>query len=184
MFQNIFPSSTSITSHQQTTMASMPQRQPPQHQSSSDEASSPQPQSPVLTRSVNSEDSQVVILDHNESAPTDEQPPLQQQAPLPKPTIPSADDPDSDIKKCWICFSDSNEDTPETSQWRDPCPCALVAHEECLLDWIADAENTKNSKNRSFGPPQITCPQCKSEIKLARPRNYIVDVAKGLERLG
>lgn len=158
----------------------MPQRQPPpQHQSSPDETSSPQPQSPVLTRSANSEDSQVVILDHNEAAPADEQPQLQQQAPLPKP---SADDPDSDIKKCWICFSDSNEDTPETSPWRDPCPCALVAHEECLLDWIADAENTK--KNRSFGPPQITCPQCKSEIKLARPKNYIVDVAKGLERLG
>jgi hypothetical protein len=165
-------------------MASMPQRQPPQQQSSSDETSSPQPQSPVLTRSVNSEDSQVVILDHNEPAPTDEQPQLQQQAPLPKPTIPSADDPDSDIKKCWICFSDSNEDTPETSPWRDPCPCALVAHEECLLDWIADAENTKSTRNRSFGPPQITCPQCKSEIKLARPRNYIVDVAKGLESLG
>ncbi|KAM0706362.1 hypothetical protein Q7P35_005688 [Cladosporium inversicolor] len=163
-------------------MASMPQRQPPpQHQSSPDETSSPQPQPPVLTRSANSEDSQVVILDHNEAAPTDEQPQLQQQAPLPKP---SADDPDSDIKKCWICFSDSNEDTPETSPWRDPCPCALVAHEECLLDWIADAENTKNTNNRSFGPPQITCPQCKSEIKLARPRNYIVDVAKGLERLG
>ena len=166
-------------------MASMPQRQPPQqHQSSPDETSSPQPQSPILTRSVNSEDSQVVILDHNEPAPTDEQTQQQQQeqAPLPKPTLPSADDPDSDVKKCWICFSDSNEDTPETSPWRDPCPCALVAHEECLLDWIADAENTK--KSRSFGPPQITCPQCKSEIKLARPRNYIVDVAKGLERLG
>jgi hypothetical protein len=161
----------------------MPQRQPSQRQSSPEETTS-QPQSPVLTRSVNSEDSQVVILDHPDSAPADEQPQLSQQAPLLKPALPSADDPDSDIKKCWICFSDSNEDTPETSPWRDPCPCALVAHEECLLDWIADAENTKNTRNRSFGPPQITCPQCKSEIKLARPRNYIVDVTKGLERLG
>jgi hypothetical protein len=161
----------------------MPQRQPSQRQSSPDETVS-QPQSPVLTRSVNSEDSQVVILDHPESAPADEQPQLSQQASLLRPALPSADDPDSDIKKCWICFSDSNEDTPETSPWRDPCPCALVAHEECLLDWIADAENTKNTRNRSFGPPQITCPQCKSEIKLARPRNYIVDVTRGLERLG
>jgi hypothetical protein len=164
-------------------MASVSQRQPSQRQSSPDETAS-QPQSPVLTRSVNSEDSQVVILDHPESAPADEQPQLSQQAPLLRPALPSADDPDSDIKKCWICFSDSNEDTPETSPWRDPCPCALVAHEECLLDWIADAENTKNTRNRSFGPPQITCPQCKSEIKLARPRNYIVDVTRGLERLG
>jgi hypothetical protein len=161
----------------------MPQRQPSQRQSSPEETTS-QPQSPVLTRSVNSEDSQVVILDHPESASAEEQPQFSQQAPLLKPALPSADDPDSDIKKCWICFSDSNEDTPETSPWRDPCPCALVAHEECLLDWIADAENTKNTRNRSFGPPQITCPQCKSEIKLARPRNYIVDVTRGLERLG
>jgi hypothetical protein len=161
----------------------MPPRQPSQRQSSPDEMAS-RPPSPVLARSVNSEDSQVVILDHNEPAPADEQPQILQQALLSKLASPSADDPDSDVKKCWICFSDSNEDTPETSPWRDPCPCALVAHEECLLDWIADAENTKNTRNRSFGPPQITCPQCKSEIKLARPRSYIVDVTRGLERLG
>lgn len=161
----------------------MPQRQPSQRQSSPDETAS-QPQSPVLTRSVNSEDSQVVILDHNEFTSADEQSQQSQQATVAKQALPSADDPDSDVKKCWICFSDSNEDTPETSPWRDPCPCALVAHEECLLDWIADAENTKNTRNRSFGPPLITCPQCKSEIKLARPRNYIVDVTRGLERVG
>lgn len=159
----------------------MPQRQPSQRQSSPDDTAQP----PVLTRSVNSEDSQVVILDHNDSTSLGEQQTQQtEQTPLPKRASPSADDPDSDVKKCWICFSDSTEDTPETSPWRDPCPCALVAHEECLLDWIADSENTKNSRNRSFAPPQITCPQCKSEIKLARPRNYIVDVTKGLERLG
>lgn len=159
----------------------MPQRQPSQRQSSPDDTAQP----PVLTRSVNSEDSQVVILDHNDSTSLgDQQTKQTEQTPLPKPASPSADDPDSDVKKCWICFSDSTEDTPETSPWRDPCPCALVAHEECLLDWIADSENTKNSRNRSFAPPQITCPQCKSEIKLARPRNYIVDVTKGLERLG
>lgn len=44
-------------------------------------------------------------------------------------------------------------------------------------------EAPKNSRNR-LTSPQITCPQCKSEIKLARPRDYIVDVARGLERLG
>jgi hypothetical protein len=45
-------------------------------------------------------------------------------------------------------------------------------------------EAPKNVRNRSLTLPQITCPQCKNEIKLARPRNYIVDVARGLERLG
>jgi hypothetical protein len=169
----------------------MPQRQPSQHQAAPAPASQertesqPQTQPPALTRSPSSEDSEVVILDHGEETSASEEP-TQQQPPAPAPAHkPSADEPDSPVKKCWICFSDSNEDTPETSPWRDPCPCALVAHEECLLDWIADMESP-NSRNRSrtLTMPQITCPQCKSEIKLSRPRNYIVDVARGLERLG
>jgi hypothetical protein len=168
-------------------MASMPQRQPSQQQAApapaSQDHTEPQSQPPVLTRSSSSEDSEVVILDHTEQTSASEQTQQQPPAPTPAPK-PSADEPDSPVKKCWICFSDSNEDTPETSPWRDPCPCALVAHEECLLDWIADMEAPKNSRNRSLTLPQITCPQCKSEIKLARPRNYIVDVARGLERLG
>jgi len=166
----------------------MPQRQPSQQQAApapaSQDHTESQQQPPTLTRSPSSEDSEVVILDHGEQTSTGEQ--TQEQpppAPAPAPK-PSADEPDSPVKKCWICFSDSNEDTPETSPWRDPCPCALVAHEECLLDWIADMEAPKNIRNRSLTSPQITCPQCKSEIKLARPRNYIVDVARGLERLG
>lgn len=165
-------------------MASMPQQPQHQRQSSPEQTSNEHssPAAPVLTRSVNSEDSQVVILDHGSAS---EEP---QTAPIadtqPKQGYQTPDEPDSTLKKCWICFSDANEDTPETSPWRDPCPCALVAHEECLLDWIADMEAPKNSRNRSFSPPQITCPQCKSEIKLARPRNYVVDVTRGLERLG
>jgi hypothetical protein len=165
----------------------MPQRQPSQQQAApAQDHTESQPQPPALTRSPSSEDSEVVILDHGEQTYASEEQ-TQQQPPAPAPAPahnPSADEPDSPVKKCWICFSDSNEDTPETSPWRDPCPCALVAHEECLLDWIADMEAPKNNRNRSLTSPQITCPQCKSEIKLARPRNYIVDVARGLERLG
>lgn len=162
------------------TMASMPQQHPRRQSASPDqhraEQTSPAAsQSPVLTRSANSEDSQVVILDHQTTSPAEQ---------TSKPGQQTPDDPDSQVKKCWICFADSNEDTPETSPWRDPCPCALVAHEECLLDWIADTEAPNKSRNRSFAAPQITCPQCKSEISLARPRNYIVDVTRGLERVG
>lgn len=87
------------------------------------------------------------------------------------------------MKKCWICFADSTEDTPETSPWRDPCPCALVAHEECLLDWIADMEAPNRSRSRSLQAPKIECPQCKSEIKLARPWNPVVEAVRGLDRL-
>lgn len=43
-------------------------------------------------------------------------------------------------RRCWICFNDETEDDATTSEWRSPCTCSLVAHEKCLLDWIADME--------------------------------------------
>jgi len=94
------------------------------------------------------------------------------------PQIPD----DNDLKKCWICFSDESEDGPDTPVWRDPCPCALVAHEACLLDWIADMESPTTRK-RTLGPPAILCPQCKSSIQLVRPRDPIVEVVRALERV-
>ena len=167
-------------------MASLPPRQQSQRQSSPEQASSQSQaqasQSPVRTRSATSEDSQTLFL-NSPADSTESQQKQQQSSALPH-ARPLNNDDDPSIKKCWICFADSTEDTPETSPWRDPCPCALVAHEECLLDWIADTEAPKNSRNRSIGPPRIECPQCKAEIKLARPTNYIVEAVRGMERLG
>ncbi|KAK4547687.1 hypothetical protein LTR36_000644 [Oleoguttula mirabilis] len=170
-------------------MASLPPRQQSQSQrrtssdQSPDHSQSQAPASPEGARSATSEDSQTLFLN---SPHKEEEQQSQQQQHTPAPPAPpyrNIDD-DPDVNKCWICFSDSTEDTPETSPWRDPCPCALVAHEECLLDWIADMEAPKNSRNRPIGGPKIQCPQCKSEIKLARPRNYVVDAVRGLERVG
>ena len=39
-------------------------------------------------------------------------------------------------------------------------------------------------QTRSLGPPRIECPQCKSDIKLSRPRNLVVEAVRGMERLG
>lgn len=77
-------------------------------------------------------------------------------------------------RKCWICFSDETEDTPTSSAWRSPCPCALRAHESCLLDWVADLE-APSRRRRSNPRPKIECPQCKTEILIERPRSYVVD---------
>jgi hypothetical protein len=67
----------------------------------------------------------------------------------------------NDARRCWICYSDETEDTPTSSAWRSPCPCALTAHEACILDWIADLEaNGKSNK--------VQCPQCKADIVVAR----------------
>ncbi len=88
--------------------------------------------------------------------------------------------PAEEPRKCWICFADETEDTPLSSEWRSPCPCALTAHESCLLDWIANIE-APGSRRGITQPGQIRCPQCKSEIKLARPRSLVVDAVRGLE---
>lgn len=82
-----------------------------------------------------------------------------------------------DLKKCWICFADESEDTPTTSPWKSPCPCALVAHEECLLDWIADKESA--SAQTAL---EIKCPQCKADIVLQRPRDAVVEMVQSIQR--
>ncbi|KAL3466618.1 hypothetical protein BJX64DRAFT_249484 [Aspergillus heterothallicus] len=85
-------------------------------------------------------------------------------------------------RKCWICYTDETEDTPLNSEWRSPCPCALTAHEACLLDWLADLENPR-ARKRNGRNAKMVCPQCKTEIIVTRPRSYIVDVVRLVERL-
>jgi len=84
-------------------------------------------------------------------------------------------------KKCWICMSEASEDDQTNPPvWRSPCKCSLIAHEDCLLDWVANLEDPKTIRRK--GPPQILCPQCKSEIKIARPRSYVVDAYRTVDR--
>lgn len=167
-------------------MASLPPRQQPQRRTSPEQSTADQSQpaaqpTPIRTRSAHSEDSQTLFLNSpQESSPHQQQTPTQDQQPR-DPTRARSNT--NEIKKCWICFADSTEDTAETSPWRNPCPCALVAHEECLLDWIADIEAPNRNRSRSIQAPRIECPQCKSEIKLSRPRDLVVDAVRGLQRV-
>lgn len=85
-------------------------------------------------------------------------------------------------RKCWICYTDETEDSPLNSEWRSPCPCALTAHEACLLDWLADLENPR-SRRRNGSGTKMACPQCKTEIIVTRPRSYIVDMLRLAERV-
>lgn len=95
-------------------------------------------------------------------------------------TSPPTNNPEP--RKCWICYTDETEDTPLNSNWRSPCPCALTAHEACLLDWLADIENPK-SRKRNGRAVKLLCPQCKSEIVVSRPTSLIVDLVRTVERL-
>ncbi|QGA12849.1 hypothetical protein EYB26_000494 [Talaromyces marneffei] len=85
-------------------------------------------------------------------------------------------------RKCWICYSDETEDLPHSSEWRSPCPCALTAHEACLLDWLAELENPR-TRRQNRGDVRLQCPQCKSKIVISRPRSYVVDIVRACERL-
>ncbi|KAJ9610613.1 hypothetical protein H2200_005390 [Cladophialophora chaetospira] len=122
---------------------------------------------------MSSEDSDTSLLNH----PSSESPSPTQDSNA-RPTAPSR--ASTFGPKCWICMSDKSEDDPNNPPvWRSPCSCSLVAHESCLLDWVADLENPKN-KNKRAGP--IQCPQCKSDIKISRPRSYIVEGYRQIDR--
>lgn len=69
--------------------------------------------------------------------------------------------------RCWICLQDEPEDPKELAEWRSPCPCILIAHEECILAWIQDLESQGHRG-------KYLCPQCKAEIHLVRPFDPVV----------
>ncbi|KAF9889110.1 hypothetical protein FE257_007599 [Aspergillus nanangensis] len=121
------------------------------------------------------EDSQTVFL----NKPSTEDIP---QIKSPVQSVPQSDTSTEEPRKCWICYTDETEDSPLNADWRSPCPCALTAHEACLLDWLADLENPR-SRKRNGHNAKMLCPQCKSEIVVSRPRSYIVDVVRLFERL-
>ena len=164
-------------------MASLPPRQsqrrvsPPQRTDTNQQAQLRRDDSQAP--STTSIDSQTLFLgDAQPTQPTPEQKSSQESVPESQPAAQLAED---EPRKCWICFSDETEDGPETSTWRTPCPCALTAHESCLLDWIADMEAPSSSRTAA-APRDIRCPQCKSEIFLSRPRNRFVEAVGSLER--
>ncbi|OCT47137.1 hypothetical protein CLCR_02456 [Cladophialophora carrionii] len=122
---------------------------------------------------MSSEDSNTALPENTSSVPE-----TLPQEPGSRPWAPSR--ASTFGPKCWICMSDKSEDDPNNPPvWRSPCSCSLTAHESCLLDWVADLENPKN-KNKHSGP--IQCPQCKSEIKISRPRNYVVESVRTIDR--
>lgn len=96
-------------------------------------------------------------------------------------TSTSAPPPASESRCCWICQQEDTEDTPETSEWRSPCPCSLQAHEDCLIEWIASQEAPKPGDLAST--VSVACPQCKAEIKVKRPKDYLVLAVDRIQRL-
>lgn len=164
---------------------------------SSDAASSPSNNEDFLASGANNdagtplpeslEDSETVFLNRPSPSPSESREEASSDN-LDSATAPSSkmtsavDTSNQEPRKCWICYMDETEDTPLNSEWRSPCPCALTAHEACLLDWLADLENPR-SRKRNGRAAKMLCPQCKSEIVISRPRSFIVDLVRAVERL-
>lgn len=161
-------------------MASLPPQRPASQQRRSAVPSEPQEQTSARANSFSAQsvDSSTVLLNtppEQVASPVSSEQSTASQA----NTAQEEDDP----RRCWICFNDETEDDETTSEWRAPCTCSLTAHEKCLLDWIADMEAPNNRRRAGTRASKIQCPQCKSEIKIARPSSYVVDAVRMGERL-
>ncbi|KAG7001964.1 hypothetical protein G7Y79_00030g064970 [Physcia stellaris] len=161
---------------------SSPQSGPPQGPPPSSQQSSLQPALPEKShgrrssQSSTSEDSQTVLIDPPSSLETSSHNSSDENAETTPQALPlsSGDEP----RKCWICFSDETEDEPTASEWISPCPCALKAHQACLLDWIADLESPKRRKAK-----KIQCPQCKSDIEVMQPHSLSISFVRAIQRI-
>ncbi|KAI4626164.1 uncharacterized protein J4E87_004664 [Alternaria ethzedia] len=166
-------------------MASLPPQRPAsQHRPSPPaESSSSQQEQTERTNSFSGQsvDSQTLLLNTPSTQSASSTP--QEQTEVPTQTTAPQLDEDDEPRRCWICFNDETEDDETTSEWRSPCACSLVAHERCLLDWIADMEAPSSRRRAGKAAGQILCPQCKSEIRIERPRSYVVDMVRGVEKL-
>ncbi|KDQ16911.1 hypothetical protein BOTBODRAFT_30290 [Botryobasidium botryosum FD-172 SS1] len=69
------------------------------------------------------------------------------------------------VKTCWICREEETiYDHPKSPRrWVHPCACTLVAHEQCLLEWVS-MKTTKEPK----------CPQCATPYTLIRPKARVL----------
>ncbi|KAH8732446.1 hypothetical protein GQ44DRAFT_766586 [Phaeosphaeriaceae sp. PMI808] len=167
-------------------MASLPPQRPASQRKSSPPAESSVSQQEQLARqnsfSGQFVDSQTLLLN---SPPKETTKPIleEQEASSQTSSYDSSEVEEDEPRRCWICFNDETEDDETSSEWRSPCTCSLEAHESCLLDWIADMEAPSSGRRAGTRATKIQCPQCKSEIKIARPRSLVVDVVRAGERL-
>tara|TARA_R110002003_G_scaffold121_15_gene10770 strand:+ start:13371 stop:15050 length:1680 start_codon:yes stop_codon:yes gene_type:complete len=163
-------------------MASLPPQRPASQRRSSPPAESSSSQSEQVPRtnsfSAQSVDSQTLLLNSPPKQTAKPAAEEQKQSPAQSDTSEEEDEP----RRCWICFNDETEDDETSSEWRSPCNCSLVAHEKCLLDWIADMEAPNPRRRAGTRASKVQCPQCKSEIKIERPRSYVVDAVRAGER--
>ncbi|KAN0116943.1 hypothetical protein V8E51_002920 [Hyaloscypha variabilis] len=147
-------------------MASAPSQASQRRSSPSERPASPHA-SPSIARTQSSPDSDVVVVGASQ--------PRSAAGSIPQPKTAAAE-----IRRCWVCMGDETDD-PENNIWRSPCPCSLIAHESCLLEWIADKESPP--PGQIAHTHEIKCPQCQTPLKILRPRDPLVTLTDGVQRI-
>ncbi|GAA6056382.1 hypothetical protein JCM3770_005981 [Rhodotorula araucariae] len=77
-----------------------------------------------------------------------------------------------DLRQCWICYTDESEDA--TRPFIHACQCTLLAHEQCLLDWLTAQAQTQAQAPR--------CPVCATPIIVREDRNDLLRLYRRLRR--
>jgi hypothetical protein len=80
------------------------------------------------------------------------------------------------LRSCFICLLNESE-TPN-AVWVTPCPCTLEAHEDCMLRWVAETENT-SGRNRKA----LRCPACNARIRVDEPFDLVVNLRERIQRV-
>lgn len=90
-------------------------------------------------------------------------------APAPAPAPERTVSIDTTDKTCWICYTTESEDP--SLAFIHPCSCTLLAHPDCLLEWI--------STRRAMHPGTATgtvprCPACGTQIRIHQDRSDLL----------
>lgn len=86
-----------------------------------------------------------------------------------------ANDDEDEVQQCWICYTDSLED--HSRPFLHACQCTLVAHEQCLLDWLTAQAHSPAHRS---GPPR--CPVCASPIVVRQHRSPLLRLYRRMRR--
>ncbi|KAH7403728.1 hypothetical protein BKA64DRAFT_722410 [Cadophora sp. MPI-SDFR-AT-0126] len=152
-------------------MTSQAPSQASRRRSTPTEQTASSPAAEASAREESTVESQSIPLNHPQrSVPAASA--IEASKPAPEATEP---------RRCWICQQDDTDDRPEDSEWRNPCPCSLTAHESCLLEWIADQEAPR--RGDLVPKTTIECPQCKAEFNIQRPRDPIVSLYGSVQHM-
>ncbi|KAF8501993.1 hypothetical protein JB92DRAFT_849414 [Gautieria morchelliformis] len=96
-----------------------------------------------------------------------------------KSSAPTIDD--LRVKLCWICREEESRDDASSSSsrlWVHPCSCTLVAHQDCLLEWIKESQLQPSRRENA-----LKCPQCNTRYIIDSRNPLVLRIMDSVDRL-